>query len=124
MRVVWCKYLNMKSKDDILLEQAYSKILKEYVDERDDGPFYKDDSISFEDPFGKPFIYYVEYEKKMESGFYDDSVIGVTINSAKVFKNDGDEIGMDITNETNPSLSDIQDWVYNHEIGDSRLNLL
>jgi hypothetical protein len=114
----------MRQKDDILLEQAYSKILKEYVDERDDGPFYKDDSINFEDPFGKPFIYYVEYEKKMESGFYDDSVVGVNINSAKVFKNDGDEIGMDITNETNPSLSDIQDWVYNHEIGDSRLNLL
>jgi hypothetical protein len=114
----------MKSKDQILLEEAYSKILKEYVDERDDGPFYRDDTIVFEDPFGKPYVYEVSYEKKMESGFYDDNVLNVNIHSAKVYKNDSDEVIMNITNETKPSLSDIQDWVYNHEIGDSRLNLL
>jgi len=30
----------------------------------------------------------------------------------------------DVTNETNPTLSDIQDWVYNWAIGDLKLDTL
>ena len=113
---------------DFAFEIPKEIYINEYVDETDDGPFYQESTIMFEDPFGKPYSYSVDYEKKMESGFYDDNVVGVTINSAKAYKlevdDDSDGFLFDITNETDPSLSDIQDWVYNHEIGDSRLNLL
>jgi hypothetical protein len=73
-----------------------------------------------------PYSYDVSYEKKMERGFYDDSVVGVEINSAKAYKKDSDEVEFlfDVTDETEPNLSDIQDWVYNYEIGDTKLDIL
>lgn len=120
----------MRTKDDILLEQAYSKILKEDYDNhnRDDNSkvFHIDDTVMFDDPFGSPYSYEVSYEKKMESGFYDDSVLGVEINWAKAYKKDSDETEFlfDITNETKPNLSNIQDWVYNWAIGDLKLETL
>ena len=78
------------------------------------------------DPNGLPYSYEVSYEKKMESGFYDDSVLCVEINWAKSYKKDSDETEFvfDVTNETNPTLSDIQDWVYNWAIGDLKLDTL
>lgn len=122
----------MKNKDDILLEQAYSKVLKEDHDEddhnRDDGSniFHSEDTLIFNDPMNLPYSYDVSYEKKMERGFYDDSVVGVEINSAKAYKKDSDEVEFlfDVTDETEPNLSDIQDWVYNYEIGDTKLDIL
>jgi hypothetical protein len=122
----------MKSKDDILLERAYSKVLKESYDEddhmRDDDSniFHRKDEIIFNDPHNLPYSYAVSYEKKMESGFTDDSVLGVEINWAKAFKKDSEDVEFvfDVTNETNPSLSDIEDWVYNYEIGDTKLDIL
>ena len=65
-------------------------------------------------------------KKEMESGFYNDSVLGVEINWAKAFKKDSDDVEFvfDVTNETDPSLSDIEDWVYNYEIGDTKLDIL
>lgn len=123
----------MRNKDQILIEQAYSKILNEIYDReddhnRDDGSdtFYKEDTIIFNDPNELPYCYEVSYEKKMESGFYDDSVIGVEINWAKAYKKDSEETEFlfDITKETDPSISDIQDWVYNYEIGDTKLDIL
>jgi hypothetical protein len=122
----------MKNKDDILLEQAYSKVLKEDHDEddhnRDDDSniFHSEDTLIFNDPMNLPYSYDVSYEKKMERGFYDDSVVGVEINSAKAYKKDSDEVEFlfDVTDETEPNLSDIQDWVYNYEIGDTKLDIL
>jgi len=122
----------MKNKDDILLEQAYSKVLKEYHDEddhnRDDDSniFHSEDTLIFNDPMNLPYSYDVSYTKKMERGFYDDSVVGVEIDSAKAYKKDSEEVEFlfDITNETKPNLSDIQDWVYNYEIGDTKLDIL
>jgi hypothetical protein len=120
----------MRKKDDILLEQAYSKILKEEFDDhnRDDDSkvFHVDDTVIFNDPTGLPYSYEVSYEKKMKSGFYDDSVLSVEINSAKAYKKDSDDVEFlfDVTNESNPNFSDIQDWVYNWAIGDSKLDTL
>ena len=122
----------MKNKDDILLEQAYSKVLKEDHDEddhnRDDDSniFHSEDTLIFNDPMNLPYSYDVSYEKKMERGFYDDSVVGVEINSAKAYKKDSEEVEFlfDVTDETEPNLSDIQDWVYNYEIGDTKLDIL
>lgn len=122
----------MKSNDDILLEQAYSKVLKESYDEddhrRDDDSniFHRNEEIIFNDPHNLPYSYAVSYEKKMESGFYNDSVLGIEVNWAKAFKKDSDDVEFlfDVTNETEPSLSDIEDWVYNYEIGDTKLDIL
>lgn len=120
----------MKTKDQTLLEQAYLKVINEYHGDddhdRDDGgkTFHETDNIIFEDPQGKPYVYEVSYEKKKEQGFYDDSVLGVEIISAKAYKKDSNEFLFDITNETETTLADIQDWVYNWSIGDSKLNLL
>ena len=123
----------MKSKDDVLLEQAYSKIIKEFYDREDDHNrdddsdiFYQEDTVMFDDPNELPYSYEVNYEKKTEHGFYDDSVVGVVINWAKAYKKVSEETEFlfDITNETDPTLSDIQDWVYNWAIGDSKLNTL
>jgi hypothetical protein len=119
----------MKSKDQILLEQAYSNILNEYHED-DDRTFHHESEIAFNDPFDKPYSYYVNYTTKLESGFYNDEVIGVEIDSAKVYEkdvpDDADEAKFlfDVTNETDPSLSDIHDWVYNYEIGDSKLDVI
>ena len=84
--------------NQILLEQAYSKVLKEDHDEddhnRDDDSniFHSEDTLIFNDPMNLPYSYDVSYEKKMERGFYDDSVVGVEINSAKAYKKDSDEV--------------------------------
>lgn len=104
-----------------MLEQAYSKVLKE---DNHENIFHKEETIMFEDPKGLPYVYEVSYEKKMEHGFYNDSVVGVNINWAKAYKENSDEVLFDITDTTEPNVSDIQDWVYNFEIGDTKLNIL
>jgi hypothetical protein len=120
----------MRKKDDILLEQAYNLVInpiqESHDDDNDGNIFHIDDTVMFDDPTGLPYSYEVSYEKKMESGFYDDSVVGVEINSAKAYKKDSDEVEFlfDITNETKPNFSDIQDWVYNWAIGDLKLDIL
>jgi hypothetical protein len=124
----------VKKKDGSWAIKPYtSSPVKDSYDEEDDhnrdddsDTFYREDTVMFNDPHKLPYCYEVSYEKKMESGFYDDSVVGVEINWAKAYKKDSEETEFlfDITNETNPTLSDIQDWVYNWAIGDSELDIL
>lgn len=119
----------MKNKDQIMLEQLYSKVLNE-EQEDDNGIFHQESEIAFNDPFDKPYSYYVNYTTKLNYGFYSDEVLGVEIDSAKVYEkevpDDADEAKFlfDVTNETKPSLSDINDWVYNYEIGNAELDII
>ena len=58
----------------------------------DSNIFHRKDEIIFNDPHNLPYSYAVSYEKKMESGFSDDSVLAVEINWAKAFKKDSEDV--------------------------------
>lgn len=125
----------MRNKDSQMLEEAYKKIVKKKMvkeySEDDDRTFYSKEQIMFNDPFDKPYSYVVDYEVKKEAGYIgDDTIQGVTILDAKAYDKEVPEGAeeakflFDVTNETDPDLSTIQDWVYNHVIGDSPLDVL
>lgn len=125
----------MRNKDSQMLEEAYKKIVKkkmvkEYTDD-DERSYARDEVIMFNDPFDKPYSYEVSYEVRGQAGVWgDDSIDELSINWAKAYEKDVPEGAeearflFDVTKETDPNLGTIQDWVYNHVIGDSPLDVL